>query len=200
MLLFFFFPLLLCWNIASFFRCYENALFMGQIRLWEADLNRVEMTPAHYYDEFPSRVIIQLVGMIYSAYIRIIKIKSHIFLLPSSRKFLRVLVTMHGSGMVCCGRTRRRCVWQSRQKSTRICENTLAVRSSRRTLSTFSSFKMNKFGERPELKNDHYIVYSGVVPGLAGVTLSDLVQSTENNRERISGKFVQRSTCCTKNS
>ncbi|KDO50848.1 hypothetical protein CISIN_1g040211mg, partial [Citrus sinensis] len=26
-----------------------------QIRLWESDLNRVEMTPAHYYDEFPSR-------------------------------------------------------------------------------------------------------------------------------------------------
>ncbi|KAK4787591.1 hypothetical protein SAY86_011424 [Trapa natans] len=26
-----------------------------QIRLWESDLNRVEMTPAHFYDEFPSR-------------------------------------------------------------------------------------------------------------------------------------------------
>ncbi|XP_073278106.1 general transcription and DNA repair factor IIH subunit TFB2 isoform X1 [Primulina huaijiensis] len=26
-----------------------------QIRLWESDLNRVEMTPAHLYDEFPSR-------------------------------------------------------------------------------------------------------------------------------------------------
>ncbi|KAH6803837.1 transcription factor-like protein [Perilla frutescens var. frutescens] len=26
-----------------------------QIRLWEADLNRVEMIPAHLYDEFPSR-------------------------------------------------------------------------------------------------------------------------------------------------
>ncbi|GKV45830.1 hypothetical protein SLEP1_g52870 [Rubroshorea leprosula] len=26
-----------------------------QIRLWEADLNRVEMTHAHLYDEFPSR-------------------------------------------------------------------------------------------------------------------------------------------------
>lgn len=26
-----------------------------QIRLWEADLNRVEMTPAHFIDEFPSR-------------------------------------------------------------------------------------------------------------------------------------------------
>ncbi|KAI4296715.1 hypothetical protein L6164_036651 [Bauhinia variegata] len=26
-----------------------------QIRLWEADLNRVEMTPSYYYDEFPSR-------------------------------------------------------------------------------------------------------------------------------------------------
>ncbi|KAL6992589.1 RNA polymerase II transcription factor B 52 kDa subunit [Sarracenia purpurea var. burkii] len=26
-----------------------------QIRLWESDMNRVEMTPAHLYDEFPSR-------------------------------------------------------------------------------------------------------------------------------------------------
>ncbi|XP_043688605.1 general transcription and DNA repair factor IIH subunit TFB2 isoform X2 [Telopea speciosissima] len=26
-----------------------------QIRLWETDLNRVEMTPAHLYDEFPSK-------------------------------------------------------------------------------------------------------------------------------------------------
>lgn len=32
----------------------------NQIRLWEADLNRVEMTPAHLYDEFPSRVCLLL--------------------------------------------------------------------------------------------------------------------------------------------
>ncbi|KAK9211497.1 hypothetical protein WN943_000874 [Citrus x changshan-huyou] len=30
-----------------------------QIRLWESDLNRVEMTPAHYYDEFPSRDVFE---------------------------------------------------------------------------------------------------------------------------------------------
>ncbi|XP_030971246.1 general transcription and DNA repair factor IIH subunit TFB2 [Quercus lobata] len=30
-----------------------------QIRLWESDLNRVEMNPAHYYDEFPSREIFE---------------------------------------------------------------------------------------------------------------------------------------------
>ncbi|KAI4371069.1 hypothetical protein MLD38_019343 [Melastoma candidum] len=30
-----------------------------QIRLWEADLNRVEMTPAHFYDEFPSRDVFE---------------------------------------------------------------------------------------------------------------------------------------------
>ncbi|XP_047978721.1 general transcription and DNA repair factor IIH subunit TFB2 [Salvia hispanica] len=30
-----------------------------QIRLWEADLNRVEMTPAHLYDEFPSRDVFE---------------------------------------------------------------------------------------------------------------------------------------------
>ncbi|KAL1569638.1 RNA polymerase II transcription factor B 52 kDa subunit [Salvia divinorum] len=30
-----------------------------QIRLWEADLNRVEMTTAHLYDEFPSRDVFE---------------------------------------------------------------------------------------------------------------------------------------------
>ncbi|KAL9443520.1 hypothetical protein AB3S75_016811 [Citrus x aurantiifolia] len=30
-----------------------------QIRLWESDLNRVEMTPGHYYDEFPSRDVFE---------------------------------------------------------------------------------------------------------------------------------------------
>lgn len=30
-----------------------------QIRLWESDLNRVEMTPAHFYDEFPTRDVFE---------------------------------------------------------------------------------------------------------------------------------------------
>ncbi|KAE8716937.1 putative rnf5 [Hibiscus syriacus] len=30
-----------------------------QIRLWESDLKRVEMTPAHFYDEFPSRDVFE---------------------------------------------------------------------------------------------------------------------------------------------
>ncbi|KAF4363801.1 hypothetical protein F8388_000466, partial [Cannabis sativa] len=30
-----------------------------QIRLWEADLNRIEATPAYYYDEFPSREVFE---------------------------------------------------------------------------------------------------------------------------------------------
>ncbi|OMO84837.1 Transcription factor TFIIH subunit p52/Tfb2 [Corchorus capsularis] len=30
-----------------------------RIRLWETDLNRVEMTPAHHYDEFPSRDVFE---------------------------------------------------------------------------------------------------------------------------------------------
>ncbi|KAL8472108.1 hypothetical protein ACS0TY_029364 [Phlomoides rotata] len=30
-----------------------------QIRLWEADLNRVEMIPSHLYDEFPSREVFE---------------------------------------------------------------------------------------------------------------------------------------------
>ncbi|KAJ4976504.1 hypothetical protein NE237_001610 [Protea cynaroides] len=30
-----------------------------QIRLWETDLNRVEMTPAHLYDEFPSKDVFE---------------------------------------------------------------------------------------------------------------------------------------------
>ncbi|THG06821.1 hypothetical protein TEA_001970 [Camellia sinensis var. sinensis] len=28
-----------------------------QIRLWESDMNRVEITPAHFYDEFPTREV-----------------------------------------------------------------------------------------------------------------------------------------------
>uniref|UniRef100_A0A9I9CRH4 RNA polymerase II transcription factor B subunit 2 n=1 Tax=Cucumis melo TaxID=3656 RepID=A0A9I9CRH4_CUCME len=30
-----------------------------QIRLWESDLNRVDITPAHFYDEFPSREVFE---------------------------------------------------------------------------------------------------------------------------------------------
>jgi len=30
-----------------------------QIRLWESDMNRVEMTPAHLFDEFPSRDVFE---------------------------------------------------------------------------------------------------------------------------------------------
>ncbi|CAK9152517.1 unnamed protein product [Ilex paraguariensis] len=30
-----------------------------QIRLWESDLNRIEMTAAHLYDEFPSREVFE---------------------------------------------------------------------------------------------------------------------------------------------
>ncbi|KAF5728672.1 general transcription factor IIH subunit 4 [Tripterygium wilfordii] len=30
-----------------------------QVRLWESDMNRIEMTPAHFYDEFPSRDIFE---------------------------------------------------------------------------------------------------------------------------------------------
>ncbi|KAG5622601.1 hypothetical protein H5410_007819 [Solanum commersonii] len=30
-----------------------------QIRLWESDLNRVEMEPAHFYDEFPSKDVFE---------------------------------------------------------------------------------------------------------------------------------------------
>lgn len=29
---------------------------MLQIRLWESDMNRVDMTPSYFYDEFPSKV------------------------------------------------------------------------------------------------------------------------------------------------
>ncbi|KAH9762192.1 hypothetical protein KPL70_000727 [Citrus sinensis] len=41
---------------------FENGITTEQvslIRLWESDLNRVEMTPAHYYDEFPSRDVFE---------------------------------------------------------------------------------------------------------------------------------------------
>ncbi|KAH9762198.1 RNA polymerase II transcription factor B subunit 2 [Citrus sinensis] len=43
----------------SLYNAVENGLTAEQIRLWESDLNRVEMTPAHYYDEFPSRDVFE---------------------------------------------------------------------------------------------------------------------------------------------
>lgn len=51
----------LIYNITFFhtvdFVIFRNEFYPSmQIRLWESDLNRVEMTPAHFYDEFPSRV------------------------------------------------------------------------------------------------------------------------------------------------
>jgi hypothetical protein len=47
------------------FWCFKANSLLWQIRLWESDLNRVEMTPSHYYDEFPSRVLtIQYLGVI----------------------------------------------------------------------------------------------------------------------------------------
>jgi len=45
-----------CLIVLMFF----HPFFLWQIRLWEADLNRVEITPSHFYDEFPSRVNIKL--------------------------------------------------------------------------------------------------------------------------------------------
>jgi transcription initiation factor TFIIH subunit 4 len=39
-----------------YFDFWYLVLWWWQIRLWESDLNRVEMTEAYYYDEFPSRV------------------------------------------------------------------------------------------------------------------------------------------------
>lgn len=43
-----------------FLMFFHPFFFLWQIRLWEADLNRVEITPSHFYDEFPSRVNIKL--------------------------------------------------------------------------------------------------------------------------------------------
>lgn len=48
--LFVFFP---SWWITRYCGCDS----IWQIRLWESDLNRVEATPAHLYDEFPSSVL-----------------------------------------------------------------------------------------------------------------------------------------------
>lgn len=49
-----------------------------QIWLWEADLNRVEMTPVYHYDEFPSRVRIQLAELNFTCLL-IVKIICEIF-------------------------------------------------------------------------------------------------------------------------
>ncbi|KAH9762206.1 General transcription and DNA repair factor IIH subunit TFB2 [Citrus sinensis] len=43
----------------SLYNAFENGITAEQIRLWESDLNRVEMTPAHYYEEFPSRDVFE---------------------------------------------------------------------------------------------------------------------------------------------
>ncbi|KAF2297680.1 hypothetical protein GH714_002190 [Hevea brasiliensis] len=43
----------------SLYNAFENGITAEQIRLWESDLNRAEMTPAHFYDEFPSRDVFE---------------------------------------------------------------------------------------------------------------------------------------------
>ncbi|GKV00931.1 hypothetical protein SLEP1_g13538 [Rubroshorea leprosula] len=58
-----------------------------QIRLCEADLNRVEMAPAHYYNESPSRIT------------------SSIFYMKSTRQHANLL----GGLVVCHGRMLKKC-------------------------------------------------------------------------------------------
>ncbi|KAL7145174.1 hypothetical protein ABFS83_07G062700 [Erythranthe nasuta] len=67
-----------------------------QIRLWESDLNRLEMTPAHFYDEFPSRDVFEATcdfareygGLLWenSKKMRLV-VKAEIF--PHMKEFLR---------------------------------------------------------------------------------------------------------------
>ncbi|KAL8048417.1 hypothetical protein ABFX02_07G064200 [Erythranthe guttata] len=67
-----------------------------QIRLWESDLNRLEMTPAHFYDEFPSRDVFEATcdfareygGLLWenSKKMRLV-VKAEIF--PQMKEFLR---------------------------------------------------------------------------------------------------------------
>ncbi|RYR18604.1 hypothetical protein Ahy_B03g063228 isoform B [Arachis hypogaea] len=77
-----------------------------QIRLWESDLNRVEMTEAYYYDEFPSRVC-KLV----------------------SEMYLKVHVTLPENGTVCYGKTRRKCTWWLRPGYIHTYESIYAAKS-----------------------------------------------------------------------
>ncbi|XP_058186113.1 general transcription and DNA repair factor IIH subunit TFB2-like isoform X2 [Rhododendron vialii] len=43
----------------SLYNAFENGIMAEQIRLWESDMNRVEMTPASLFDEFPSRDVFE---------------------------------------------------------------------------------------------------------------------------------------------
>ncbi|TYK13130.1 RNA polymerase II transcription factor B subunit 2 [Cucumis melo var. makuwa] len=84
-----------------------------QIRLWESDLNRVDITPAHFYDEFPSRVRISNVASFnFEDYLYIhLKKPLEKEFLWHSRKFSRLLAIMHESGMGCYGRIQKTCDW-----------------------------------------------------------------------------------------
>ena len=132
----------------------KKCTLMWQIRLWEADLNRIEMTPAYLYDEFPSRVTNSTLSI--HCLSCIINIMPETLFLLSSRKFSRLLVTLHESGMVYCGRNLRKCAWWSRQKSTWICENTFVVPSNSGDIICciyIARFEMNIWLEKYSVNN-----------------------------------------------
>lgn len=110
-------------------------MLIWQIRLWETDLNRVEMTPAYYYDEFPSRVtfILSYIGVLLFLFSSML-CEFFFSFLVFARISLMVLLTMHEAIVLCYGRLRmirKRCVWWSGPKTTFTCENIFPVKSSR---------------------------------------------------------------------
>jgi len=84
-------------------------LWWWQIRLWESDLNRVEMTESYYYDEFPSRV----------SNFDSVSLSIHCYGFFDSlchlcgRMYLMVRVTAPENGVVYYGKIQRRCIWWS---------------------------------------------------------------------------------------
>lgn len=100
-------------NLCSVPDLFHLLFFPCQIRLWESDLNRVDITPAHFYDEFPSRVRISNVASFnFEDYLYIhLKKPLEKEFLWHSRKFSRLLAIMHESGMGCYGRIQKTCDW-----------------------------------------------------------------------------------------
>lgn len=78
-------------------------------------MNRVEMTSASLFDEFPSRVKKnkKCSSPLQLCFCILLQTFYHFmgFVFLICRTFLRPLVTLHENMEVYCGKTRRRCAW-----------------------------------------------------------------------------------------
>ena len=76
-------------------------------------MNRVEMSPAYYYDEFPSRVKIKLISTSFCILVFCFEVSiEDVGLFPYFvRRFTRLLATMPDNTEACNGMTRKGCGW-----------------------------------------------------------------------------------------